>query len=568
MPSLRRPRPYPTILLCTLILTVFFIMFTFPITDGDCFWHLATGRWIFEHHALPTSDPLSFTVTDHNPWRPESDQIQFLLKQYWLGQLALYGTWKLAGNAGIVLLRAVTYTAIMVFLWAWMRRIRRGIAPFVLVVLTGFLLREIPNERPQLFSFLFMPFTLYLLERISVRDEGRKNHKAALVALPMVMLIWANTHGAYLLGVVLIACYLIAHLLSSIRHGHRPDRLLLASLLAAAAVTCFNPTGISAWNVFFSYRTGYDAGIYEYLSPWYAAIRLRDWYPAYWAGILIAMFGFLRCRSSVRPVHLLVMASLIGLSLTGLRYLIFPLLAAPLFVRYLPEIPVTIRSSTLLVICCAVWLGCTWENKIFEFRERWSFPAGAAVFVQQQVPAPNSFSHYDWGGYLAFTVPGFKTFIDSRGLVEELTLLYDQAIRGEAWRATFARYSINTVIMPGMSESSGNIYPLIEALDVSSDWLLVFADDSALVFVRDIPANKELIARHGVNKQSVQVHLARLADRLISENPGRAGYWLTKANALNRLGDRQGALAAYRTTLRLNPDNSFAKQMLTAVGGY
>jgi hypothetical protein len=564
MPLPRQPQINLSILIYVLILTVFFIQFTIPITDGDCFWHLATGRWIFEHYALPASDPLSFTVTDHNPWRPESSRIPFLLKQYWLGQLALYGTWKLAGTGGIVLLRALTYTAILAFLCVWMRRTCRGIVPFVLVVLTGFMLREIPNERPQLFSFLFMPLTLYLLERISGRGGG--HHKAALFALPLVMLIWANTHGAYLLGVVLIACYLVTHLISCIRHGLRPDRLLLVSLLAGAAVTCLNPTGITAWKEFLFTNAAYSASIYENIPPWQAAIQLHDWYPAYWLGIVLAITGYIRCRATVRPVHLLVMAALIGLSLTGLRYLIFPLLAAPLFVRYLPEIPVSIRSSSLLVICCAVWLGCTWPEDIFEFRERWSFPAGAAAFMSQQAPAPNSFSHYGWGGYLAFTVPGFKTFTDGRGLVEELSQIYDQTIRGEAWRATFDRYSINTVIMPGMSESSGNTYPLIEALVNSNDWQLVFADDSAVVFVRDIPANKGLIARYGINKQSVQIHLVRLADRLINENPGREAYWQTKANALQLLGDRKAALDAYRRTLRINPNNAWARRML-AVGG-
>ena len=554
------PRQYVTILLSTLILTVFFILFTIPITDGDCFWHLATGRWIFEHHALPTSDPLSFTVTDHNPWRPDSDRIPFLLKQYWLGQLALYGTWKLAGNAGIVLLRAFTYTAILAFLFIWMRRFCRGIVPSVLIVLTGLLLRQIPNERPQLFSFLIMPLVLYLLEYLSARS-GR-HYKAALVLLPVVMIIWANTHGAYLLGVMLVLCYLVTHLLSCFRNGIQPDRLLLSSLLVSAAITCINPTGITAWREFLFTNAAYSASIYENLSPWYAAVKLHDWYPAYWFGILLALAGFFRCRASIKPVHLLVMMSLIGLSLTGLRYLIFPLLAAPLFVRYLPEIHLNIRSASVLTICCSVWLGFAEKDNVLEFRERWTFPAGAAEFMRRQAPSPNSFSHYSWGGYLAFTVPGFKTFIDGRGLVEELTLLYDQAIKGEAWRTTFDHYGINTVIMPGMSELSGRIYPLIEDLAVSSDWLLVYADDSALVFVRNIPANKELIARHNLNKQSVQVHLVKYADRLISENPDREEYWQTKANALQLLGDRKAALAAYRKTLQLNPDNKWARRML------
>ena len=30
-----------------------------PIRSYDYFWHLATGRWIVEHHAIPRSDPLA-----------------------------------------------------------------------------------------------------------------------------------------------------------------------------------------------------------------------------------------------------------------------------------------------------------------------------------------------------------------------------------------------------------------------------------------------------------------------------------------------------------------------------
>lgn len=547
--------------LIIIFLALFFVLFTKSISDGDCFWHLATGKWIAEHHVLPDSDPLSFTVTDHNPWRPESQRVPFLLKQYWLGQLALYGTWKLAGSTGIVLLRAVTYTVIIAFLWGWMRRISQGIAPFVLVVLTGFLLREIPNERPQLFSFLLMPLTLYLLEYISERDKGHR--KAALIALPVIILVWANTHGAYLLGVMLIACYLGIHLLYCLRDHRKPDFALLTSLVTAGAMSFLNPVGITIWKEFLSTNATYSSSIYETLTPWFAAIKNHDYHPAYWISILLAIVGLLRCRSTVKPVHLLVVSALICLSLTGLRYLVFPLLAAPLFVRYLPTIPVTIRSATLLVIFCAVWLGFTWDNRVFEFKEQSGFPAGGAAFLRQQAPLRNCFNFYDWGGYLSWTVPGLKTFIDGRGLIEEISNTYDEVMEGKSWRETMDRYNINYVIIPGMSETPGTPYPLAKLLVDSTDWKLVFADDVALVFVRDVPENSHIITRYAMDRRALQIYLLKFAERLITRSPNAEGPWQTKANALQRLGDKQAALAAYRRTLQINPNNTWARRMVT-----
>lgn len=555
----------PVFFLTTAFPLVFLLLFSFPITDGDCFWHLATGRWIIDNLALPVSDPLSFTVTDHNPWRPESGRVQFILQQYWLGQLMLYGTWKVAGNAGIVLLRAFVYLSVLLGLIVWMRRACRGLFPFVLILLVGMMLREIPNERPQLFSFIFMPLVLFQLERISERRVGTQSWNY-LILLPVTMLFWANTHGAYILGVVLIVCYLTTHLMDRFMHNVPLDALLLASLCCSALVTCINPAGVSAWREFLFTNREYSASVYETLTPWRAAIRLHEWYPAYWLGISIAGYGFIRRHSNIRAVHMLVMILLIALSLSGLRYLVFPLLAAPIFVRYLPYLPVTSRSAGLLAVCCFVWAGCTWNYNILNLNERWKFPSGAAEFVKRQSPAPNCFNHYDWGGYLAFTIPGFKTFTDGRGLVEEITLIYDQALRGESWSAIFDRYYINTVVLPGISESSGYAYPLVERLAASNVWHLVFADDCALVFVRDIPANKELIARNSMDKHYVQVHMSRLADRLIIDNPNREGYWQTKADALQLLGERDAALAAYRRTLEINPGNRWAKRMVTMGG--
>lgn len=543
---------------------IFLYLYTFPISDGDCFWHLATGRWIAEHKTLPTSDFLSFTVSDHNPFRPESQRIPFLLKQYWLGQLALFGTWQLGGSAGIVLLRAVTYTGILALLFFWMYRYNRGVLPLVLTMLVGLLLREIPNERPQLFSFFFTPLLLLLLE---TGNNSGLPRRLALLGMPLLMLVWSNTHGAYLLGTGLIGLAIVPILIKSMIRKRKIDRPYTISALCAIVITVVNPAGFLAWKEFFQADSTYIASVYENLSPWFVAVKMHDWHPAYWIYICICLAGVLWRWRSMEPGHLLTLAGLCFLSLTALRYLAFPLLAAPLLVRYLPDIPWRRRTVLPLLITFTLWIGCTWNHHLLEFKPRGEFPQAAVEFIRQQVPAPQLFNAYDWGGYISWFVPGVKTFIDGRGLVEEISLLQDRTLHGEAWRESLDRYGINTVIIPGMSEISGTVYPLAELLATAIDWRLVFADDVALVFVRTIAANERIIARHTLQGNSLQTHLVQLAGRLITENPVREEYWQTKANALQLLGDRAGAVAAYRRVVQINPDNEWAKRMLALGGG-
>ncbi|GEM_PF-1138778 len=551
----------PAILQPLLLGTVFFLLFTGPIGDGDCFWHLANGRWIVEHSALPTSDPFSFTVTDHNPFRPESARIQFLLKQYWLGQMILYGSWQMAGAAGVVMLRATVYTVIILFIHGWTRRRSPGLPPLLFSGLLGLLLMEIPNERPQLFSFLFLPLLLWLLELSESKEQ-----RWPLLLLPVVMILWANTHGSHIMGSALLALTLTARIIVSRRHREPTPLALLLAGTTSIVASLANPTGTLAWQEFFQTLPAYSATIYENLTPWYAAVQQHDLHPAYWCYLGIALVTISRAGRRIPLWRLLVCGSLLLLSLTGLRYLIFPLLAAPLLAPYLPELPVNRRLAMPILLGLAGWLAMATDGPILRFRADDSFPAAAVEFLRREQPAAELFNHYDWGGYLSWQLPNRRTFIDGRALVEEISLLQDDIINGNGWRESMDSYGINTVLIPGLDRASGVPLPLAELLAAAPDWRLVFADATALVFVRSTPPNQEVIARHQLLPLELYRHLALQADRLLAINPKREEYWLTKANALQRLGDRPGALAAYQRTLEINPRNEWAARMVAAGG--
>src|SRR5438876_9747569 len=52
-----------------------------PIRSYDYFWHLAAGRWIVDHHAVPVSDPLAIASVK-TPW----------INGEWLYEVVLYAT--------------------------------------------------------------------------------------------------------------------------------------------------------------------------------------------------------------------------------------------------------------------------------------------------------------------------------------------------------------------------------------------------------------------------------------------------------------------------------------------
>src|SRR4249920_415741 len=68
------------------------------LDNTDTWWHLAAGRWIVEHRAVPATDPLSWTVPDH-VW----------VNVQWLFDVVIYALHQLGGPSLLVLASAAAY---------------------------------------------------------------------------------------------------------------------------------------------------------------------------------------------------------------------------------------------------------------------------------------------------------------------------------------------------------------------------------------------------------------------------------------------------------------------------
>ena len=113
------------------------------------------------------------------------------------------------GPVGIVLFRGVVYLFLVTFIYRFCGRGNPGPVPLTLTVLLAHLLTNYPNERPAIFTFLLFPLLLFSLERVRLAESLRSG---SAMALPALMLLWANLHPGYLLGVGVIGVYAVGHM--------------------------------------------------------------------------------------------------------------------------------------------------------------------------------------------------------------------------------------------------------------------------------------------------------------------------------------------------------------------
>lgn len=498
-----------TCLAAILFLGVITILFTFPVLEGDFFWHVKTGQWIWEHKSLPAIDPFSHINRFVIPTEHVVERTRFILRQYWLAQLALFGIWKTAGEAGMVVLRAVIYTGILAFIYWWLRRDKGGITPLATIFVVGNVLVTYSNERPQIFAYLFMVFMLYLLERLIKGERTSRTAHAALLLL--VMLTWSNSHGSFILGVIVIALYGAGHLLTGLLRDGAISRPLLAILAGAMTITVINPNGFAAFQQMIDVDKAYLSSVAEYASPLRLALDHHVFYYGFWLLLAAAVAALALNFRSMAFHHLAVIASLALLSLTAIRYVPFFVLAAPLIAVYLPDGKLTGKYRVLPFLVLALWIGVMDFHNTLKFRAARFFPKRAVEFINTARPPGNILNYILWGGYL-ICYTDYPVFVDGRSLAVKFTELHNQFLAGTNWKSLISIFQINTIFIPGMDEINTQPYPILLQLLRDNDWALVYQDDEALIFMRNIPQNRDFLERHAINKDRIETHITTRLD--------------------------------------------------------
>jgi hypothetical protein len=548
--------------------------------DPDFFWHLKTGEWIWQNRSLPLQDPFAFT--SHTP---VSSLAYFTLTSYWLSQTIYYLLYLTTGLNGLIFLRFL----LAGMLGYMVTKRRHGDSVIYLGLFTIFLtqfLEAYPFDRPQVFSFLLFAALLLLLEKIkSGNDAGAGRPEIPLVVLPVVMLVWSNLHGGYVLGQVVIILYMV---MEGIKFGHPALRPISKStytklVIAGAAGICCSLANPNTWHAFAQLAAMPDntAGyISEFKSSIYIFRKFNDYgIILYWLILIMTGAGIILNFRQLDLTELALLAGTGYFSFTQIRYVAFFTISALPFIsrafskgRILTWARAFIFTAALLIAVLFTWDEGTNIRNLFSgnWISPYIFPANAAEFIVKNDIRVNMYNYYDWGGYLIWRLgPERKVFIDGRGLYPDvyarsqfITYTKGTEIAGTPfWKAALDAYNVKCVMIP-LFERSGSALPLVSALVRDKDWTPVFFYLNSMIFLKYSPENFPVTGKYSIPKDYFIDDLIMECDRLIKLNPGNIPPYIAKGDLYRAVNRPGAAREVYQKAIEISPSNPIARERL------
>jgi hypothetical protein len=450
----------------------------------DLGYHLRVGGAILDNGAIPRIDSLTFSAVS-SPWQD----------QQWGAEVVLAAVYRLAGWTGLAILRAALVGLIFGQVFDLCRR-GHTTRTAALLTLAAFGLAIVTLAlRPQLFGMALFAATLWLVVR-------RRDHPRALWLVVPIAAVWANVHGSFFLGPVLLGLAALEDLAE--RRSDEAGRTVLAGL-AAAVATVVNPFGPAVWQYAVGIST--NAVITTRISEWQPTTVRSPEGLAFFAsaGLIAVLLVALARRGNAVPVTILFwlvpFAGLAAWAVRGLAW--WPLVAAVTVARVTADPPgsapprertgnPTMRRLNVVLAALLVLSGVAllpiWRAQDPGLRAPEGVvgiaPSGITGALRGLVgPGDRLFAPQPWGSWFEFALPETTVFIDSRielfapGVWDDYEAIND----GRAdWQARLAQWNVTIVVA---LDNFGSL-PLTDRLAADPAWRQVYSDKDGRVFVR------------------------------------------------------------------------------------
>ncbi|HEV2470905.1 MAG TPA: hypothetical protein VGS78_17060 [Candidatus Sulfotelmatobacter sp.] len=472
--------------------------------DAGIGWHIRTGQQILAIHAIPRVDPFSASMAG-KPW----------FAWEWLYDVAAGWLDHVAGLNGVVWLTAFVIAA--TFGWLFRLLVIRGTNFFLALVLTLLALSASTIHflaRPHVLSWLFTLAWFWILD-LSERNALAGIHvrrDRILWLLPVLMMIWVNVHGGFLLGFVVLGIFWVSALWSyltakesrlesivlRVAAGKRVRRLTWVGMLSILA-SLVNPYGWKLYQHIYGYLTDSFLmdHIDEFQSPNFHGIAQK----CFLSLLLIALAALaVRGRQS-RPSSILVALFAVYAGLTASRNLpISAILLATIVGPLVPAIGIGDRFAEsksaiecglkrhlwpaiaiVVILVIAIHGGRVGSDEIMNahFGPK-RMPVEAVNYLQaQHVGGPVLAPDY-WGGYLIYRLyPQVKVVVDDRHdfYGPEFLKSYVRMIHvDQGWQDFLKEQHPHSILLPRNSA-------LANILLVTSGWKVTYTDELSIVFV-------------------------------------------------------------------------------------
>jgi len=491
-----KPLWYDAALIRTVVLTFTFttaatyqLLHLTALTDPDLWWHLSTGSWILQNHAIPRT--AIFSQFPSLPWVDSS----------WAFDLLTALCMRIWGLSGLPVLLMLLQVAIAIAIFTLAGGRRNFWPAVILSVLAQYSIAPI-SPRPAMCSLVLLSCELMLL--LNARRTGDPR---SLFWLPLVFVIWVNLDRQFCYGLVVLALFWMAIVIEQLcrRQGITwfetglpdiPIVMTSAAVGASLLATILSPYGyrsyLPAWlNATNSASDRFFPGLHS--------MRFRR--PQDYLLMLLAMTAFFalgRRRSrDLFLISLLAISAVISFRYQRDNWLVLvaavaivgnaipAATTAPAEARQKLRLQKLTTTAFVFLVIVMLVLRLPGKNDVHSgelllLKIGRTFPISAADYIRQnRLPQP-LFNAYAWGGFLTWALPEYPVLIDGR------TDLYGDAINLPYFQATNATIPLESY--PAFPQAQTILLeansPMAQALSTLPGFRIAYKDDVAVVLVR------------------------------------------------------------------------------------
>jgi len=454
--------------------------------------HLLFGEIIVQTQHVPTINLLSYTYPNFP-----------FINTHWLSEVIFYLIEKSTGFFGLLIFTSLVATMAFLIQLLYLKNIKT--LPLLLASVLYFrILLERTDLRPEIFSFFYMSLFIVILYKY------REKFTQWIYILPLIELVWINSHIYYPAGIVILLFFLVDALITYRKKIFQKYTLTLFFVLVATIIaTLINPNTINGalypFNIFHNYgfqiAENYNVfQIWNQLQPKSTILYYFISVPLLFSLMLItfkktkpidwflALFFTIFAASALRNLPLFVFATFIP----------FAKSLNSLYGKLFPDKAESFIKVTLYISVC---LFLIWQVKDIITAHTFGYQMPTEVsksvdFIQENNIKGPMFNNFDIGSYLAYRLyPKEKVFVDGRPEAYPASFFQNIYIPIEQDKTIFQKadnkYLFNMIIISHSDLTPSN-QQFLRDINANPNWKLVYLDPTMVIYVKNIPQNKSI----------------------------------------------------------------------------
>lgn len=441
--------------------------------DYDLFARLIVGEHFFANGSISYQDFMSYTPT--HIWYDHE----------YGASLVFYLFFKYLGHFGLVLNQAIILFLTTFFIIKTQDLHKNNYPPtlwFSVAFLLVFAHLNPSLIRCHMFSFMFFALLLYILERTRIYNSK------IIYTLPLLILVWNNTHGGVVAGLGVIFMYMVGELIR-----RKPWKKYLVVLLISTPLLAINPWGWDYFNFLISANTKNRM----YITEWWKVFAVRHvgyYYSAFIISLFTVVIAICKKKFDITKLIVLIVTTLLGtlhVKLLSLSVITAAALYYKDIMTLISNNGIRFLEKTAYILCTLSILYIPFTHPHTNLTNMEKFPIAECEFLRINDIKGNIATEFALGSYTAYKLyPNNLIFMDGRYeecyYDREFDTFIEFVAGKENWNDLISNYPTE-ILMP---VKSTNIY---KVLKTNPFWTEIYEGPLCGIFIPSKLAKKEYI---------------------------------------------------------------------------